>query len=203
MSSMYAMNIEDDSYIDHLQTIREEEQKLVGRLIQERLYLGDALRIDALTGLHNRKIIPKIRDIGTVVMCDVDDFKTVNDTFGHLTGDKTLQTLGRIIADNIRIGDVGIRYGGDEFLIVFTTDKKEVIDARMKKIAADLNRELHLPDYRVTLSIGVASNTETEKLEALIRKADAAAYYSKQNGKDQITYYDQMGKEKTKKEDFQ
>ncbi len=193
-----SMNIDDDSYIDHLKEVRKEEQALVERLMGERLYLGEALRIDALTGLHNRKIFPKIRDIGTVVMCDIDDFKTVNDTFGHAMGDEVLRALGRTISDNIRIGDVGIRYGGDEFIIVFTTDKKEVIDSRMKKIAEDYNRAMHLPGYRLTLSIGVAFNTDKEKLEVLIRKADEAAYHSKQNGKDQITYYDQIGKQKIK-----
>ena len=172
-----SMNIDDDSYIDHLKEVRKEEQALVERLMGERLYLGEALRIDALTGLHNRKIFPKIRDIGTVVMCDIDDFKTVNDTFGHAMGDE-------------------VRYGGDEFIIVFTTDKKEVIDSRMKKIAEDYNRAMHLPGYRLTLSIGVAFNTDKEKLEVLICKADKAAYHSKQNGKDQITYYDQIGKQK-------
>ena len=193
-----SMNIDDDSYIDHLKEVRKEEQSLVERLMGERLYLGEALRIDALTGLHNRKIFPKIRDIGTVVMCDLDDFKIVNDTFGHAMGDEVLRALGRSISDNIRTGDVGIRYGGDEFIIVFTTDKKEVIDSRMKKIAEDYNRAMHLPGYRLTLSIGVAFNTDKEKLEVLIRKADEAAYYSKQNGKDQITYYDQIGKQKIK-----
>ena len=195
-----ALNIDDDSYIGRLRDVRKEEQILVERVIRERIYLGEALRIDALTGLNNRKIIPKIRDVGTVVMCDVDDFKTINDTFGHLMGDEALRALGRVIADNIRIGDVGIRYGGDEFLIVFTTDKKEVIDSRMKKIATDLNQVLHLPDYRITLSIGIAFNKEKEKLEELIKKADDAAYYSKQNGKDQITYFDQMGNAKVKED---
>ena len=172
------MNIEDDSYIDRLQEIRKEGASLLDRLIAEREYLANTIRIDPLTGLYNRRILSKVREIGTVIMCDIDNFKTVNDTFGHEIGDEVIKAVGHTILDNIRVGDVACRYGGDEFLIVFTTDIHEVIDKRLKKIANDINNSFHLPDFPITLSIGVVFNEENEKLDSLLGKADSALYKS-------------------------
>ena len=186
------MEINDDTYIDRLKEVRKEEASLVDRLISERLYLSDTIRIDPLTGLYNRRIMPKIREIGTVIMCDIDNFKTINDTFGHDVGDIAIKTVGHTILDNIRVGDVACRYGGDEFLIVFTTDIHEVIDKRMKKIAEDVKNSLKLPFVDITLSVGIAFNEGKESLEELIKKADEALYSSKENGKNQITYYGQQ-----------
>ena len=187
------MNIDDDSYIDRLQEIRKEGASLLDRLIAEREYLANTIRIDPLTGLYNRRILPKVREIGTVIMCDIDNFKTINDTFGHEIGDEAIKAVGHTILDNIRVGDVACRYGGDEFLIVFTTDIHEVIDKRLKKIAEDINNSFHLPNFPITLSIGVAFNEDDEKLDSLLEKADSALYKSKENGKNQISYF---GKEK-------
>ena len=191
------MNIEDDSYIDRLYEVRKEESSLVDRLVEERKYLADTVKIDPLTGLYNRRILSKIREIGTVIMCDIDYFKTINDTFGHDIGDEALKVVGSTILDNIRVGDVACRFGGDEFLIVFTTDKYEVIDNRMKKIVEDINKKIKLPDFSITLSIGVAFNEENEHLDSLMEKADIALYQSKNNGRNQISYYGR-GKGKVK-----
>lgn len=191
------MNIEDDSYIDRLYEVRKEESSLVDRLVEERKYLADTVKIDPLTGLYNRRILSKIREIGTVIMCDIDYFKTINDTFGHDIGDEALKVVGSTILDNIRVGDVACRFGGDEFLIVFTTDKYEVIDNRMKKIVEDINKKIQLPDFSITLSIGVAFNEENEHLDSLMEKADIALYQSKNNGRNQISYYGR-GKGKVK-----
>jgi len=193
----------NDIYATKLKTVSQEEQLLVNRLIEERLYLAEAFRLDPLTGLYNRKILSKVRDIGTVIMFDIDDFKTINDTFGHAVGDQALQAVGKSILDNIRIGDIGCRFGGDEFLIIFTTDKKEVIESRMKKIVEDTNSIFPLPDYKITMSIGITFNKDKESLQTLMDKADKALYCSKQNGKDQMTYYGELQKPKEliKKED--
>ena len=189
------MNIEDDSYIDRLREVRKEEASLVDRLVEERMYLADTIKIDPLTGLYNRRILPKIREIGTVIMCDIDNFKTINDTFGHDVGDEAIKAVSHTILDNIRVGDVACRFGGDEFLIVFTTDIFDVIDKRMKKIADDVNKAITLPDFPITLSVGIVFNENGEKIEPLIEKADQALYESKENGKNQVTYF---GKEKEK-----
>lgn len=187
-----SMEIDDDSYIDRLVKLRKEEASLVDKLIAERIFLANTIRIDPLTGLYNRRIFPKIRDIGTVVMCDIDNFKSVNDTFGHDIGDKAIQAVGITILDNIRVGDVGCRYGGDEFLIVFTTDLKEVVENRMRKISRDIQRNFSLPCHDITLSVGIAINKDNSTLAELIEQADDALAKSKENGKNQISYYEKQ-----------
>lgn len=190
------MNIEDDSYIERLYVIRGEEEALIDKLVKERKYLSDILKIDPLTGLYNRRILPKIRDVGTVIMCDIDYFKTINDTFGHGMGDEVLKAVGQTILENIRVGDVGCRYGGDEFLIVFTTDRFDVIDERISKIVHDINNKITLPDFNITLSVGIIFNENHERLDSLIKKADEALYYSKESGRNQVTYYGHENKAK-------
>ena len=192
------MNIEDDSYIDRLQAIRKEESALLDRLIEEREYLAESIKIDPLTGLYNRRILPKIREIGAVIICDIDNFKGINDTYGHDVGDQVIKIVGHTLLDNIRIGDVACRLGGDEFLIIFTTNLHDVIDQRMKKIAHDLEQNIHLAKHTITLSVGIAFNEDNEKIEPLMEKADSALYESKGNGKNQITYYEK-GKVYSKK----
>lgn len=185
-------NINNLEYLNKLRTVRREEQQLLEKLIEERQYLANEFRIDPLTGLYNRKILSKIRDIGTVIMCDLDDFKSINDTYGHDVGDRALKAVGQAITQNIRIGDVGCRFGGDEFVIVFTTDIYEVIDRRLKKIAEDVNKIFQLPERPITFSMGVAFNNDGVDLQELMKKADIALYQSKENGKNQITYYERQ-----------
>ena len=218
------MDIEDNTYIERIRNIRKlkldiiknikdgdsnsilfleklisEEDKLIDRLIEERIHLQDSVMIDTLTGLYNRRILSKIRDIGTVILFDIDYFKTINDTFGHNIGDQAIKAVGETLLNNIRVGDIACRYGGDEFLIVFTTDRFDVIDKRVKKIAEEINNKFHLPGFDITLSVGVSFNEENEDLESLITKADEALYKSKENGRNQVSYY---GKEKDDKRLF-
>ena len=207
------MNNDDNTYIEKLKDIKQREldildsidinndkleilkgllrieKTLVDHLIEERERLSNSIKIDPLSGLYNRRILSKIRNVGTVIMCNIDYFKNINDTYGHNIGDKTIKSVGESILDNIRVGDVGCRYGGDEFLIVFTTDRKDVIEKRIKKIVEDINKKLNIPGFDLTLSVGVAFNEDGEQLNSLIEKADEALYSSKENGRNQITYY--------------
>ena len=216
---MATTNIDDNSYVARLQALRAEEEVLVqkllnsyklwdgdaaerlvivraemkpllDKLIQDNEFLGQTARIDTLTGVYNRSILPSIREYGAVVMCDIDDFKDVNTRFDHSGGDLALRALGQSILKNIRIGDVGVRYGGDEFTIIFNTFNKDVIDSRMRKIAEDANKMITIPGLQITLSVGVAFAEEGEKLETVMQKADRALFVSKDNGKNQITYFE-------------
>ena len=184
----------NSQYLKQLKIVRAEEQDLIDKLIEERQDLMKEFSIDPLTGLYNRKKLSKIRDIGAVIMCDLDDFKGINDNYGHDMGDKALTAVGQAITQNIRIGDVGVRFGGDEFIIVFSSDilnadTHEIIDKRIHKIAEDVNKICQIPGRPITLSVGVAFNKDGESLQDLMKKADTALYQSKGNGKNQISYY--------------
>ena len=92
--------------------------------------------------------------------------------------------------NSIRIGDVACRYGGDEMVIILTTDNKEVVHSRIDSICERVRESFDLPNFQVTLSVGIAFNEENESLDKLIEKADKALYHSKENGRNQVTYYE-------------
>lgn len=189
------MTNENDLYIntikEKLKDINDPELvDLINRLINERTYLAETINIDPLTGLYNRRVLQNVRDIGAVIMCDIDYFKTVNDSFGHDTGDVVIKKVAQIIMNNVRIGDVVCRYGGDEYLILFSTYNQDVVKNRINKICNDVKRIIKLPNFQVSLSVGVTFADGDEDIESMITRADKALYHSKENGKDQISYYE-------------
>ncbi len=158
-----------------------------------------ALR-DGLTHLFNRSFFDKaiLREISrsgrhkqcfSLFFFDIDNFKKINDNYGHQVGDKVLSRIGETLIKNLRLEDVACRYGGEEFVVILPeTDKESAI-----KVANRLREkisEIHfteLVSLSVTISGGIASYPEDSLLaEDLIRKADMAAYSAKKAGKNLI-----------------
>lgn len=157
---------------------------------------------DALTKLYNSRHffhqlkieIDRHKRYGrslSLLIIDVDNFKTYNDTYGHLEGDKVLMKMGEIIASCLRINDTAYRYGGDEFMVILpeTGLKKAcVVGERIRNefISQKFYPEKHKP-VTVTTSIGVTELTEEESLENFVKKADLALYKSKEAGRNQVS----------------
>jgi len=156
---------------------------------------------DALTGLWNRGAIfdllrreisrrQRTKDALGVIMADIDYFKKVNDTYGHLVGDAVLQEVARRLAGGVRPYDVVGRYGGEEFLIVFpgcNAPNLMVGAERLRHCIADRPIETSVGQIPVTLSLGLASVEQGEKepldCEALLHTADEALYAAKARGR--------------------
>jgi len=126
-------------------------------------------------------------------MIDIDYFKNINDTYGHIVGDKVLIEVGKRIKQGIRDYDILARYGGEEFIILLPeTDLENAIavaERIRKNIASseiEINDEVKIP---VTVSIGVASaNGNDIILDELIKKADRALYITKNSGRIKVSY---------------
>ena len=173
-----------------LDSIDDQELKeLINKLIEERNYLENVANIDPLTGLYNRRIIERIRTCSGILMCDIDNFKTINDTYGHDVGDYAIKSVANILLKNTRANDYVCRLGGDEFFVVFTNCEEEIILERCNKINREISSEIKLPDHIVTLSMGIAYNKDNESVKTLLTKADEALYISKNNGKNQASVY--------------
>lgn len=157
---------------------------------------------DYLTGLLNRrsfegyleKAVKKSKDKEkklSLIMIDVDEFKDINDKYGHLIGDKVLKNIGRLILESTRESDFCFRFGGDEFIIILPyTDKKEAIDVgnRIKKnIQAIMNLDTSMENIDITLSMGVAEWKTGMDIRELVDLADKNMYISKSMGKNKIT----------------
>lgn len=140
------------------------------------------LYVDALTGAYNRRYfveqLQSLDDISAVAMFDMDHFKEINDTFGHQCGDEALRTVAKIIMGNIRNTDALVRYGGDEFIIVFTNIPRDAFEKKLEQLRGlveDVRMEKY-PDARITLSIGgimstVCSDFAVEKLDEKLYEA--------------------------------
>jgi diguanylate cyclase (GGDEF)-like protein/putative nucleotidyltransferase with HDIG domain len=156
--------------------------------------LEQAIR-DPLTGLYNRRFfyealekeVQRTRRYGntvSLVLFDVDNFKTINDTRGHQAGDDVLRTIGEIVSDLIRPVDSFARLGGEEFgLLLPETSQLDALLAA-ERLRTAISRHEILADRRVTISGGVAScPQDAATLEELESKADGALYWAKRNGK--------------------
>nr|MBP7297209.1 GGDEF domain-containing protein [Acidobacteriota bacterium] len=127
----------------------------------------------------------------SILFIDIDNFKNVNDTYGHLVGSATLCEVGQIFGKQVRDSDVIVRYGGDEFVIILPETPLEgaqVIAERLRQRVEHFlfsgGRDLKL---RLTVSIGIASFPEhSMTAEGLLQKADAAMYAAKEESKNKI-----------------
>ncbi len=154
---------------------------------------------DSLTGLHNRSYLESALsdclargDGGTLFMIDLDNFKSINDTFGHIIGDKTLQHFAEILKRNSRQEDIVCRLAGDEFVTFYTGLSDQTAAAqKAEKIIRNFAEKMTSLGYGgiVSVSIGITIASEGEDFQSLYNKADTSLYYVKNNGKNSYHFY--------------
>lgn len=157
---------------------------------------------DALTGLYNREYFEHTVQTqleqktysGTAVMfIDVDDFKRVNDTFGHMFGDNVLCYVAKQILNVFRHTDVVARYGGDEFVVFAPSIQREILQDRLQRLCAAFKFPYRgeAVEYKVSVTIGAAiSPDDGTDYDTLLDHADCALYEAKSRGKDQFVLYE-------------
>lgn len=175
----------------------EEEKK---HLIKKLNHLSTT---DSLTGLLNRRALNDILDHEidrarryssdlSLILCDIDRFKLINDSYGHRAGDLALQAISEALKSTLRKADVIGRYGGDEFMMILPETSLNGAKSLAEKIRAAVeNTELELPGgklNRLSMSIGVASCcAAVENIDTIVARADAALYTSKQAGRNRVS----------------
>lgn len=156
--------------------------------------LSTVIYVDQLTGLYNRSFFENKRTIieknKTIILADVDNFKQINDTFGHNAGDKVLKTIADIIRRNIRQNDIALRWGGEEFIIFCNTDLKGAITVaeRLRKAIENAKITYNSHTLRITLSIGVSTIKQELSIYECIEEADKKLYEAKRTGKNKVVY---------------
>ncbi|WP_333797686.1 sensor domain-containing diguanylate cyclase [Rheinheimera sp.] len=144
---------------------------------------------DAL--MHEFKRLKRSGHRSSLLMCDIDHFKRVNDTFGHAAGDAVIKAVAQAVKKNLRETDVAGRYGGEEFavLLVDTTEDQAMYFAeRLRKTVESLAIEYNQQILKVTVSVGIAEyNSDMLEHRQWLEAADKALYTSKANGRNQVT----------------
>lgn len=164
---------------------------------------------DALTGLYNKRYIldrlhteiahsARYKEPVSFIMSDIDHFKHVNDTFGHVAGDELLKKIADQIKSSIRNVDIAARYGGEEFLIICPntdTAGAKILAERIRKKVHEIKHELKGRSIQPTLSLGIRSvrlqaDADSKKMiPKLLDQADAALYRAKCRGRNRVEVY--------------
>lgn len=178
----------------------------MARTVEKQQELIALAKRDPLTGLRNRQGIPELvnarlreRHEGIFFIMDMDNFKRVNDTYGHIEGDRMLTRFARGLKRAVDAQDIVARLGGDEF-VVFSPghfDKYEV-KAKAQRLIRQVERDLAAPGklIQVTVSMGIASAPrDGVTYEALYGKADQALYSVKNDGKNGYRFFDDLDEE--------
>jgi diguanylate cyclase len=164
-------------------------------------------REDQLTGSLNRRGLDDIyaRESAradrrgtplSIAMLDLDDFKRINDTYGHVAGDAALKHLVKVVKETLRSMDVISRFGGEEFLILLPETTIEAATQTMIRLQRELTRHFFLHDNEkvlITFSAGVALRHPNEGQDALIERTDRAMYLAKRAGKNLVMVAEEPG----------
>jgi len=141
------------------------------------------LYVDYLTGAYNRRYFDErlrhLSNINAVVMLDVDSFKAINDTYGHSVGDFVLSQVAKCMQACVRSSDTVIRYGGDEFLIVFQDIPFNVLSVRLKSICTSVKEIRKAEDQNLRVSISIGAIWTEKDATKLLKEADRNLYVAK------------------------
>jgi diguanylate cyclase (GGDEF)-like protein len=188
----YILSIVRD--ITERKMVEEKVQKLQEQLLDQAVH-------DSLTGLYNRRYLDEtiIRELARaarynqpvgIVMCDLDHFKLINDTHGHLAGDEVLRVFAELLKNHARGSDIVCRFGGEEFVLFLPDMPAAVAYQRAEQLRKELAAKritLGTAVMQVTASFGVAAFPENGRtMDSLISAVDAAMYQAKEAGRNRV-----------------
>ncbi|HEY5799610.1 MAG TPA: GGDEF domain-containing protein [Burkholderiaceae bacterium] len=178
----------------------EEAEARIHTLEAKLKHMSEMVREDQLTGSLNRRGLDDVYERETaraarrgtplcIAMLDLDDFKRLNDTHGHLAGDGALKHLVKIVKDTLRSIDVIARYGGEEFLILMPETSLDEAVQTMTRVQRELTKHFFMHENEkllITFSCGVALREPDEDQVSLVKRADMAMYKAKKTGKNRV-----------------
>lgn len=180
----------------HLSDEVSRANQVIGGLMNQIKALEMKTTLDPLTKVYNRyalqehlnTILSKTSPLSDIflLMIDIDNFKQINDQFGHVAGDKVLIFIAKILKKALRDGDRVYRFGGEEFIILLNrtdTDGASLVAERLLQLCRNNKPLFQNQQIPVTLSIGLTKIIENDTMDTLIDRSDTALYRAKNNGK--------------------
>ncbi len=201
---LFAVLIAYSIYQVNIQSAKQERERLEKEVEARTEEIKQLSNTDPLTGLSSRRYLEEQMGVEfkravrynhslSMLMIDLDHFKKINDTLGHLAGDKVLSEVGRRLGKAVRETDFIGRYGGEEFVVILPethTSDAALIAEKMRELIAERPVFFEGRPINVTVSIGVAElNSGMTNYEEVFQCADRALYISKENGRNQITCF--------------
>lgn len=173
----------------------------ISETVEETQVLRTKAEKDKLTGCYNREYLYSSFNIFTkktfedgkqtgVLIFDIDNFKSINDTYGHNRGDEVLKTFSALLRNNIRADDIIIRWGGEEFILVLSVASIEKAASIAEKFRKLIESEYFTEIKHITCSIGVTLHRLNEPLEITVEHADKALYKAKQSGRNRVEVFE-------------
>lgn len=176
---------------------RERSHEAMNRLQQQKSIQANT---DPLTGLANRRfidsvLVPNIQSKPeqylptSLVLCDIDHFKRLNDSFGHDCGDEVLRAVSQLFSRQLRQSDFACRTGGEEFLLVLTqTEQEDAVQVaqKIRQLIATQSFVDEQPDYSVTASFGVSQVDDLRSFADAVKTADQRLYQAKHGGRNRV-----------------
>ncbi len=176
--------------------IRKSMETLIKDLEKNIDYLYTIATIDEKTGLYNNKFFSTLSEIEiakakrgmplSLLIIDLDKFKRLNDTYGHLLGDKVLERLAVVLKKQVRKYDIISRFGGEEFFVLFPNTNLAKAKNVSNRIRKAVEGDKFMKKYSVTMSGGVSQFREKDTIKKIVERADKALYKAKENGRNRI-----------------
>ena len=199
------LNLSYEQLIVDLKGAKDEAENLAAELMEANQTLSTLVFRDGLTGLYNHRYFQEMLDMEldrsgrhsrflSLIFFDIDHFKNINDTYGHLAGDLLLKALANRVAKIIRSSDILARYGGEEFAVIMPETNSsglKVFGERVRRGIEQMSVEVDGHTVSVTVSIGgttVEPGLSVDDKRILIKAADQAVYESKNHGRNKFTY---------------
>ena len=204
-TALAMLNASHDLCLNFLQ-ILSHRLRNNNRVVCEEEYhircIEENAKVDSLTGLHNRRWLEEMytRELSrsnagnlhlSAFMLDIDHFKNINDTYGHLVGDQVLIAVAKAILQCLRPTDMPVRYGGEEFTIFLpgtSIENAKIVGERLRATVEAM--KIPLPDKNdcisVTISVGFTERQPGDSVETIIKRADDALYNAKENGRNRV-----------------
>ncbi len=186
--------------------LEEQVRERTRELEKAKLAAEHEARTDPLTGIYNRRsffieagkrlsLALRKQQPLSLLMFDIDHFKSINDTYGHSMGDEALRMFSDVVKENLRESDVWGRLGGEEFALVLSEDQEGTMQTaqRLREKISAIVINTPVGELRLTASIGVTYLVDENDVEVLLNKADDALYQAKHKGRDLIVEYCRAG----------
>ena len=212
-SMIMAVDVAERNLVDHAETIL-----CLTRIYGNQIRLLDYSELDTLTRLLNRKTfdetfdrllaLPSADEIGQALgerrhqvysgepawLCviDIDHFKRINDSFGHLFGDEVLLRMGELMRKTFRGGDRLFRFGGEEFVVILNAADESLAASSFNRFRLSVERHEFPQVGKVTCSVGFTRVTDRDVPTDVVGRADEALYYAKENGRNQVWCYERL-----------